>query len=230
MASAPGGLAPMVPPLAPMVPPFTKDNVNYTRLCRLLIDCGAKALRITFEGFFTPASLQGFLARPSVYSILLMLRRKRILTPVDWSKLYPTPPSPVTLEDFDITLLMLLLTNVSGLTPPVTGWNALPHQSDPSVEANLARVRYYRNRVYGHATRASLDDGTFSVLWQDISSALMGLGVDAHTIYTLRTESVDPEMKQYYEQLLEQHRKEENDIKQKVGTMEGMNKFYQASC
>ena len=230
MASAPGGLAPMVHPPAPMVPPFTKDNVNYTRLCRLLIDCGAKALRIIFEGFFTPGSLQGFLARPSVYSTLRQLLKRRILTRVDWSKMYPTPPSPVTLEDFDITLLMLLLTNIGGLAPPVTGWNALPLQSDTSVEANIARVRYYRNRVYAHATRASLDDGTFSVLWQDISSALMGLGVDAHTIYTLRTESVDPEMKQYYEQLLEQHRKEENDIKQKVGSMEGMNKCYQESC
>lgn len=227
MASA-GGLYIAPGGLAPMVPPFTTENVNYTRLCRLLVDCGAKVLRIIFESCFTPYSLQGFLARPSVYSTLQRLFRRRILPHAGWSKLYPTPPSSVTLEDFDITLLILLLTDIGGLTPPVTGWYTMPHQSDTSVEANIVRLRYYRNQVYGHATRASFDDATFSVLWQDISSALKGLGVDDNTILTLRTESVDPEMKQYYEQLLEQHRKEEEDIKQKVGIMEGMNKCYQA--
>ena len=111
---------------APLVAPFTKENVNYARLCRLLIDCGTKALRITFEAFFTPASLQGFLARPSVYSTMLLLYRKRVLHNLQWSRLYPTPPSSPSLEDFDITLLMVLLRSTCGLTPPATGWDSLP--------------------------------------------------------------------------------------------------------
>ena len=216
---------------APLVAPFTKENVNYARLCRLLIDCGTKALRITFEGFFTPASPQGFLARPSVYTSLKKLYKERsgVLHNLHWSRLYPTPPSSPSLEDFDITLLMVLLRNTCGLTPPATGWDSLPSPSDKSLEANIARVKHYRNWVYGHATEASVDDPTFNALWQDISSALMKLGIDAHTIYVLRCESMDPETKQYYEELLEEYRKEEDTIRNKVTAMESMNKCYQAS-
>lgn len=207
---------------APLVAPFTKENVNYARLCRLLIDCGTKALRITFEGFFTPASLQGFLARPSVYTSLKGLYKKGpgVLHNLHWSRLYPTPPSSPSLEDFDITLLMVLLRNTCGLTPPATGWDSLPSPSDKSLEANIVRVKHYRNWVYGHATGASVDDPTFNALWQDISSTLMRLGVDAHTIDELRRESVDPETKQYYEELLAEYRKEEDTIRNKVTAME----------
>ena len=124
---------------------------------------------------------------------------------------------------------MVLLRSTCGLTPPATGWDSLPSPSDMSLEANIARVKHYRNWVYGHATEASVDDPTFNALWQDISSALMGLGVDAHTIYVLRCESMDPETKQYYEELLEEYRKEEDTIRNKVTAMESMNKCYQAS-
>ena len=213
----------------PWVAPVTKENVNYARLCRLLVDCGTKAFRKTFERFFTPGSLQGFLARPSVCLILQQLHRRKILSMFHWGRLYPTPPSSPSLEDLDITLLMILLRNTCGLTPPATGWDSLPSPSDMSLEANIARVKCYRNWVYGHATEASVDDPTFNALWQDISSALMGLGVDAHTINVLRRESMDPEIKQYYEQLLEEYRKEEDSIRDKVAAMESMNKCYQAS-
>ena len=74
---------------------------------------------------------------------------------------------------------MVLLRNICGLTAPVTGWDSLPPASDMSVVGNIARVKFYRNSVYGHASQASLDDPTFNTLWQAISTALVALGVDA---------------------------------------------------
>lgn len=221
MALAPDGQIPWVAPV-------TKENVNYARLCRLLLDCGTKALRESFKRFFTPGSLQGFLARPSVYSSLQALFRKRVLHYSHWSRLYPIPPSSPSLEDFDVTLLMVLLRNTCGLASPATGWDSLPSPSDMSLEANIVRIKWYRNRVYGHAVEASVDDVTFNALWEDISRALMGLGVEEHTIKVLRKESMDPEIKQYYEQLLAEYRKEEDNIRNKVIAMESMNKCYQA--
>ena len=221
MASALGSLA-------PMEAPFTKEKKNYFRICYLLIDCGTKALRSTFERYFAPASLQGFLARPSVYSTLHQLRGKS-LSDVHWSKLYPTPSSSVTLEDLDFGLLMFLLMNTSGLTPPATGWHSLPNPSDQSVEANIARLKYYRNWLYGRTSHSSMDDPTFNAYWKDVSSALMGLGVDAHTIFKLRSESLNS-VDQDYKRLKEEFRKEEDNIRNKISAVKGRKKCYQASC
>ena len=219
MASALGSLA-------PMEAPFTKEKKNYFRICYLLIDCGTKALRSTFERYFAPASLQGFLARPSVYSTLHQLRGKS-LSDVLWSKLYPTPSSSVTLEDLDFGLLMLLLMNTSGLTPPATGWHSLPNPLDQSVEANIARLKYYRNWLYGHTSHSSMDDPTFNAYWKDVSSALMGLGVDAHTIFKLRSlNSAEQDCKR----LKEEFRKEEDNIRNNISAVKGRKKCYQASC
>ena len=36
---------------------------------------------------------------------------------------------------------------------PATGWDVLPHAADVSLEANLARIKYYCNQVYAHQVR-----------------------------------------------------------------------------
>ena len=76
--------------------------------------------------------------------------------------------------DFDITLLFRLLRTICGLTPPVTGWDALPGSTDDSLEADLARIKYYRNLLYGHVhENMEISDYEFSVHWREISEALM---------------------------------------------------------
>ena len=76
--------------------------------------------------------------------------------------------------DFDITLLFRLLRTICGLAPPVTGWDALPASTDDSLEADLARIKYYRNSIYGHVNEnMEISDDEFSVLWREISEALV---------------------------------------------------------
>ena len=157
---------------APTLAPSTKETTNYARLCRLLVDGGTKALRYIFDKFHSPANLFTVLKAGSPeHSTLQSLKKKRIINATQWGKLYPSPPSSVTSEDFDITLLMVLLRNMCGLAAPATGWDSLPSASDTSFEANIARVKYYRNTVCGHASQASVDDPIFNSLWQDISAA-----------------------------------------------------------
>ena len=63
---------------------------------------------------------------------------------------------------------------VCGLTPPVTGWDALPASTDDSLEADLARIKYYRNSMYGHVTEnMEISDDEFSVRWREVSEALV---------------------------------------------------------
>ena len=215
----------------PTLAPSTKKTTNYARLCRLLVDGGTKALRYTFDKFHPPANLFNILKPGSAkHSTLQSLRKKKILNASQWGKLYPSPPSSVTSEDFDITLLMVLLRNICGLTAPATttaasthSWDSLPPASNTSVEANIARVKYYRNSVYGHASQASVDDPKFNSLWRDISAALIALGVDAAAIRKLETEAIDPDTEKHYRELLKEWKKDEDNIKDQLNRMEGIN-------
>ena len=227
----------MAPPsAAPTLAPSTKESTNYARLCRLLVDGGTKALRYTFDKFHSPANLFNVLKAGSAeHSTLQSIRKKKTINATQWGKLYPSPPSSVTSEHFDITLLMVLLRNICGLTAPATtasatttpgsthSWDSLPPASDTSVEANIARVKYYRNSVYGHAHQASVDDLTFNSLWGDISAALIGLGVDAAAITKLKSETMDPDTETHYQELLKEWKKDEDNIKEQLDRMEGIN-------
>jgi len=203
----------------------TKERTNYARLCRLLVELGSQVLRDTFDKIHPPAGLHLVLA-PSTpeHGTLQTLRKKRILNPTQWRHLFPTIPSSVSSASFDITLLMVLLRNICHLTPPVTGWDKLPSVADTSTEANIARVKYYRNTVYGHASQASVDDATFNSKWQDISNALMALGGASYgaAINKLQNEWMDPNTEEDYREMLKEWKRDEDSIKEKLVEMEGM--------
>ena len=208
---------------APTLAPSNKETTNYARLCRLLVDGGTKALKYTFNKFHSPANLFNVLKAGSAeHSTLQSIRKRKIINATQWGKLFPSPPSSVTSEDFDITLLVVLLRNICGLPAPATGWDSLPPASDTSVEANIARVKHYRNSVYGHASQASVDDPTFNSLWQDITAALIALGVDAAAITKLKTEAMDPDTETHYRELLKEWKKDEDSIKDQLDRMEGI--------
>ncbi|XP_078354184.1 uncharacterized protein LOC144638800 isoform X2 [Oculina patagonica] len=203
--------------------PSTKETTNYARLCRLLVDVGSQALRDTFDGIHPPAGLHGVLTRHPEHATLQTLRKKKILNATQWGKLYPTIPSSVSSASFDITLLVVLLRNICGLHAPITtGWDRLPLPTDTSTEANIARVKYYRNTVYGHAGQASVDDATFNTYWQDISNALVALGGASYgaAISNLNNECMDPDMEEHYRELLKQWKKDEDSIKDKLEEIE----------
>ena len=199
----------------------TKETTNFVRLCRLLVDVGSHALRNMFDSIHPPEGLHEVLTKPPAHPILQSLRGKRVLNPTQWAKLYPASPSSVSSKDFDVRLLMLLLRNICGLIPPVTGWDSLPPAVDMSAEANIVRVKYYRNCVYGNASEASVDDATFNTLWRDISNALVGLGADAAAIDTLKTQSMDPVLEKHYQELLRECKKDDHSSKGGLDEIEG---------
>ena len=185
------------------------------------MDVGSHALRNKFDSIHPPAGLLGVLTKPAAHGILQTLREKRILNAAQWAKLYPPSPSSVSSKEFDVTLLMVLLKNICGLTPPATGWDNLPPAADTSAEANIARVKYYRNHVYRNASQASVDDATFNTYWQDISNALVGLGADAAAINTLKTQSMDPVIEKHYQELLRECKKDDDNSKDRLDEIEG---------
>ena len=162
------------------------EKTNGNKLSRLLIDGGTTVLRNIFDHYHPPANLASDLNNN--YSILNNLLRRRVLNKHQWDKLFPPGGGVPDSHTFDITLLFLLLTNICGLTPPLSGWHAKPSPSDSSLEANLARVKFYRNELYGHVTFSGVDTAIFSSLWQEISASLLSLGLDQAEIERLKAE------------------------------------------
>ena len=194
----------------------TKETTNYARLCRLLVDIGTQALRDKFNGIHSPANLQAVLATNK--PMLESLRARKIINPTQWGKLFPAIPSSVSSAVFDTTLLMVLLRNICGLAAPASGWDAHPPSTDISLEADIARVKYFRNTVYAHAERASVDDTTFNKYWSEIRDTLVRLGGVAYktAVDNLETECMDPSVEEHYKELLHQWKNDEDNIKDEL--------------
>ena len=162
------------------------EKTNGAKLSRLLIDGGTMVLRKIFDRYHPPANLQANLN--ANYGTLNNLLRKRVLHQLQWKKLFPPGGATPDSNTFDITLLFLLLNSICGLSPPPSGWHTKPSASDTSVEANLARIKFFRNELYGHVTTTGVDTPTFSARWQEISAVLVALGLPQAEIDRLKAE------------------------------------------
>ena len=166
------------------------EKTNGNKLSRLLIDGGTTVLRNIFDYYHPPANLAANLSSKHIHPILTKLRHRNILNGNQWDKLFPPPGGgPPNSINFDITLLFLLLTNICGLSPPLSGsWHRMPPASDTSREANLARIKYYRNVVYGHVATTGIQTSVFDVKWQEVSSVLVSLGLSQSEVDRLKRE------------------------------------------
>jgi len=194
----------------------TEENVNYTKLCRLLYDRGTLAVKTVFDGIVPPASLSAKLATDQHKLLKLKKPIGHVLSQGQWNQLYPPSGTCPKSEDFDITLLFVLLRNICGLTPPATGWDALPLPTDTSLEANLVRIKYYRNNVAAHTSKAEVDETLFETYWSDISGALVSLGVKQDDIDELKS---SPLGAKDYNELVEYWYLSDEDIKHQLETI-----------
>ena len=199
--------------------PFTKESINFVRFCRLLIDVGSNVLRETFDKNRPPGELETVFGSPSVLAALQLLRKKGILDFSSWKKLYPANKSSVSTKNFDSTLLIVLLRNICGLNPPATGWDALPSPKDLSPEADIARIKFYRNTVYAHATHASIDDAEFDDYWTNLRDAIVRLGGDdyAKFIDDQRWDFLDRQHREHYKDVIKEWK---DGIMNKLGKLE----------
>ena len=152
----------------------TDEKANFQRLTRLLMRGGLALLRDVFDSIHPPANLPAVLGNPAIKSNLQTLRGK-VLTHPEWDCLY-NPSGPGTYgksTDFDISLLCKLLRAICSLTPPATGWDSLPNSTDHSLEADLVRIKFYRNKIYGHNHSMEISNADFENLWMEISEALL---------------------------------------------------------
>ena len=154
----------------------TSLNANFHRLTRLLMLGGVQLFRETFDSIHSPANLPLRLADPVIQA---QLRGARLTRP-ERNCLYPSPGVYGKSNDFDITLIFKLFRTICSLTPPPgrRGWDGLPNCSDHTLVADLVRVSYYRNEIYGHCSTMEISNIDFNRLWGEISEALLRIATN----------------------------------------------------
>ena len=166
----------------------SQEKTNGTRLARLLIDDGTSALERFLLFSIHPETLEDVLKK----NLTKIQRLRGVIFDDQWEKLFPGTGDPPNIAQFDITLLHLLIREISNLPPPVTGWHKLPAKSDASIQANIARIKYFRNEL-SHSPSTAVTESEFEDKWDAISSALEGIMVynQRQKILRLKNDPID---------------------------------------
>ncbi|XP_062569451.1 ankyrin-3-like [Saccostrea cucullata] len=133
-------------------------HTNFARACRAIINLNTDILRDELDSHITP----GDIARKANVSTSLPNLR-----PEQWASIN-NAAAKGSYEDFDSSLLYIMIRNLCPLSQPLLGWNRKPPPTDLSVAADVERIRYYRNEVYGHTTRAEISDSEFNSIWWEL--------------------------------------------------------------
>ena len=210
------------------------ETSNGMKLMRLILDAGTEALRKVFQRIH-PGNLQVVLSCKSSlstptssssictsstcnYHCLSYLKTTRkIIRQNQWDKLYPPHPNNPNINDFDITLLFGLLRNICGLSPPsTTGWDKWPTLPDLSVEADIVRIKLFRNEHFGHRPQSAVCEADFRALWAEISLPLVRLGIDQKEIDRLENDECEEEDMKRIRNALEEYRNVLNETRNVV--------------
>ena len=174
------------------------ETVYGMKLMRLVLDGGTEALRKVFQRIHS-GNLQVVLSctcssssSTCNYHCLSVLKKRKIINQNQWDKLYPSHPNKPNINDFDITLLSVLLRNICSLSPPSTGWDKPPTSSDHLVEADIVRIKIFRNKHF-HSSQSAVSEADFKALWAEISLPLVRLGIDQKEIDRLENEECGEE-------------------------------------
>ena len=88
----------------------------------------------------------------------------------------------------------------------------MPPDTDRSTQANITRIKCYRNEVITHVTSTSVDNLTFQSLWKKIAQALVELGIPQSDVKNLERCPLGPEEEMYVEKLKEWQLQEDECI------------------
>ena len=79
-----------------------------------------------------------------------------------------------TYADFDVSLLYVLIRNLTGIPSHTTGWGNAPDSMDNSLAANIERIRILRNK-YAHCSTIRLTDKELKKERKNIISCIHGI-------------------------------------------------------
>ena len=185
----------------------SEEKTNGTRLTRLLVDGGTHVLREVLHSIYPHDKLQ----------IVLSKNRRKLqglrIYDSQWEKLFPSSGDPPDSDTFDISLLHLLVGEICHLTAPLTGWHKMPAEDDDSVEANIARIKCFRNELC-HSTSTGVPNDEFEEKWKQLSSCLETLQLYAYRqkIERLKSDPIDHDIQRRMEEQVDHWEQLDNEL------------------
>jgi len=202
----------------------TEGRENFQRLTRLLMCGGVRLLREKFDSLHPPTDLPKTLDDAATRDLL----KKASLFKEQRDCLYPSPGTFGKSTDFDISLLFRLFRTICNLTEPLnTGWNNPPDSADHSFQADLVRIKDYRNSVC-HNSKMEIMNSEFCTLWNEISVVFLRIAGSmgdpkldewSKAIDELLTAPLTPQSLRYVDEL-QQWYKKDMDLKDAVERIE----------
>ncbi|CAG2233726.1 unnamed protein product [Mytilus edulis] len=176
---------------------LTVEETNFLRLVALTIGVAPRAVRCYFDGVFHPNNLQTTLLNQQKTIDNLRYRKKS--------------------SNISSVQHIISFRNISGIAPPVTGYDTLPSPSDISKGADLARIKHYRNKI-AHSTDSKLLSQEFEDAWNDLGTAIGRLGgiVFQQECFSLKSSNLDSEC---YKDILLNIRHSQDEVSHTMANM-----------
>ncbi|XP_062574844.1 serine/threonine-protein phosphatase 6 regulatory ankyrin repeat subunit B-like [Saccostrea cucullata] len=201
----------------------TPETTNTARLARLILGPCTDVLRDILKTEVKPSDLS---RKVKEFTDKLPRGHRNPLNKTQSEIIFPKPTKQYSgdYSDLDISLLYLLLRNVSKIASHSKGWGEIPSPGERSVAANIERIRLIRNQYYGHSTGLSLSESDFRQEWRNIRDIVVELErhLGTTTVYqdavnTIKTCSMDPAQEKKYIDLL-------GDIREVHTTVDNLSK------
>ncbi|XP_071160487.1 E3 ubiquitin-protein ligase DZIP3-like [Mytilus edulis] len=154
---------------------LTVEEENYVRMSLLLTGISPRAARTFFDGEFAPACLGATIKKE--FNKLFDLKKNHRINQSQWNLLFPRFPDVPDSKTFDVTLMILLLRNLTPMDPPLCGFDSVPSMIEITHAADLARIKYYRNYL-AHLDDGKLATGFFNTAWNDIACVCIYIKVN----------------------------------------------------
>lgn len=171
----------------------TRETTNLARIARIILGPCIDVLRDVLRKEITPSNLSQKLR---TFLVNLPKNKKQPTSRDQESIVYGGNYSR-----FDITLLYFLLRNMCSIPEHGLKWGNKPNPTDRSVSANIERIRFIRNKYYGHVNHFAITDQDFLKRWTNLFQivkeleAYIGSSTDYQDAVTdLKACSMDPEI------------------------------------
>jgi hypothetical protein len=152
---------------SPLIYPSTPDTTNKSRVQRVVLGPCTDGLRDLLR-FYVP---------PSTFSHVISVNRLNLprLTAHQRDLILPrTGHYRGCYDDMDISLLYILLRNVTNIPPQNNGWGFELDPSDRSISATIERIHLIHNRSLNHSSMF-MPNKEFYSIWSTIRSTMADL-------------------------------------------------------
>ncbi|KAL3889477.1 hypothetical protein ACJMK2_001817 [Sinanodonta woodiana] len=152
---------------------ITQEQINYFRLCVALITVCGNAMREVLRRY-VPVGFRNIFDAILAIKNKLISGKKCLLNPNQITLVYPGPQKTGTLDQFDISLLYVLIRNVNVVKPPLNynwGENPCDQPRDTSLWASVERIRLFRNHII-HSLDGQISDKDLEDYWNKFEAVI----------------------------------------------------------